>query len=348
MRNHNADNRFGRHSCMGSGYMSWLLMLGGWLMLAVLPVQAEPALLAMDGQKIVTASSVRVRAEPTLEADVLGRVGLGAVVRGIRRTRDKLQIGELHDYWYQVESGELQGWVSGRYLRDFQPENREQIWFELIKERLDNPELSFPESVALYRFARLVNAHVQEGKLKGAFELGELLALQKSFDRLDISLAEQAPYAAWISEHQEAGRVFHDEISGQWLVPSTDYWKLADRYDGKAGADDIAWYAANAQLGGECEGDISCNLGREKITFGEYLKRHPYGRYAGASLQRISETLSYILQALEQQPDYFQQVTDTGPVIDELVELVANSNPKLSERAKAFGQIKAIQQAARL
>lgn len=325
---------------------SWFILL---FCLVSLPasVLADLPLIAMDGQKIVAASAVRIRTEPSLESEVTGYLSLGAVIPATQRTKEKLQTGGLNGYWYFVKAESVEGWVSGHFLQDFQAENKEQIWFDLIKSRLDNPMLSFQDRVTLYKFTSLVVENAQDEKFKGAFELGRLLALQKSFEVVNYENEKQEPYAAWVAEHRAAKRVFHDEISGQWLVPSTDYWKLADRYKGQRSGDEIAWYAANAQLGGECEGDIACNLEREQITQGEYLRRYPLGRYANVSLQRLSEVLDYVQTALQQQPDYFRDAPESGEVIDSLAELIKNTNPKLSERAKAVGQIKAIQIAFR-
>jgi hypothetical protein len=310
-----------------------------------LTVQADLALIAMDGQKIVTGSTVRVRTQPSLSADVVGHLSLGAVVAASKRTKDKLQTGAINHYWYFVQVNNTAGWVSGSLLRDFKPEQKEQIWFELIKARLDDPELSFPDRTALYKFTSLVAANAQSEKLKGAFELGQLLALQKSFDQLSYDALEKEPYAVWVKEYQTAQRVFHDEISGQWLVPSADYWKLADKHKGGPAGDEIAWYAANAPLGGECEGDIACNLERERLTQGEYLQRYPLGRYANVSLQRMTETLEYIRTALKQEPDYFRHAPESGAVIDALLKVIRNTNPKLSEHPKAVEAIKAIRMA---
>lgn len=315
---------------------------------------AEIPLIAMDGQKIVIASTVRYRTQPTLEAEVVGHVGLGAVVRAIRRTEETLLTGEVEGYWYLVEVGEQQGWISGLFLRDFKTEQKEKIWFRIMRERMDNPELSFVDRVALYRFADNIatktaaeeSDSIDYDRMSSAFALGRLLALQKAFDQVNWESAQQEPQQAWVEEHQEAERVFYDEISGQWLVPARDYWALADEYKDRAGEDEISWYAANARLGGECEGDIDCDLQREKMAYGEYLQRHPYGRYADKALQRMSNAFDYIEQALEREPDYFRH-TASDEVIEALYDIVANANPKLRERAVAFKQIKAIRRMAR-
>ena len=333
----------GKYMLRTFGTMWWKLFLLVCLSYMPLVVRADLPLIAMDGKKIVTASTVRVRAQPLLTSDVVGHVGLGAVFAATKRTKNKLQHGAIEHYWYFITAPQLSGWVSGRFLNDFTADKKEKIWFDLIKTRLDNPQLSFRDRMALYKFTDLVANNSQDEKLKGAFELGRLLALQKSFEPVNYSNEKKEPYASWIAAHRPAKRIFHDEISGQWLVSSLDYWKLADKHKGQASGDEIAWYAANAQLGGECEGDIACNLGREKITQGEYLLRYPLGRYANVSLQRLSETLTYIQDALKDEPRYFLQASESGEVIDSLVTIIKDTNPKLRERAKAVEQIKSIQ-----
>lgn len=352
---------------------SILLICG--LLLLYRAAQAEIPLLAMDGQKIVTASNVRYRAQPALDAEVMGHVGLGAVLPATQRTKEKLLTGELESYWYLIKAGEKQGWVSGQFLRDFKAEQKEKIWFRLIRERMDSPDLSFADRVDLYRFVDSIvsradenrtdtvgndasdsvevnkpeknNVSIDSDKMSSAFALGRLLALQKAFDKVTWENAKTEPYQTWVKTHEEAKRVFHDEISGQWLVPAGEYWKLADAYKGRQGVDEISWYAANAQLGGECEGDIECNLQREKITYGEYLQRHPHGRYAGKALQRMSASFEYIQQALEREPNYLRKSPAAAEVIETLFDIVADANLKLKERAVAFKQIKAIRRMAR-
>lgn len=333
----------GNYMFRAFGYVWLKLILLACLFSAPLAVQADLPLIAMDGKKIVTASTVRVRSQPSLTSSVVGHVNLGTIVPASKRTKNKLKNGSFQHYWYLIQSPTMLGWVSGRFLTDFQAVNKAKIWFALIKKRLDNPDLSFRDRVALYKFTDLVVKNSQGEKLEGAFELGKLLALQKSFEPVNYGNHKKEPYASWIAAHQPEKRIFLDEISGEWLVSAMDYWTLADKYKGQASGDEIAWYAANARLGGECEGDIACNLEREEVTQGEYLKRYPLGRYANASLKRMSNVLEYVQSTLKEQPDYFKEASGSGKTIESLVDIIKTTNPKLSERPKAVEQIKAIQ-----
>ena len=303
-----------------------------------------PELLAMDGQKIVNATLLNVREAPDPAAPVLGQVSLGEVLKATQRTKEMQQQGDLSGYWYLVSAGDLNGWASGVYLRDYKQEEKSRLWFHLIKERLDNPELSFSDAVALHQFVSKVLQQPEDPQWQAAFALADLLSLQKSFDLVNFDNEHTEPYQSWVNEHQAAERVFHDEISGSWLVPVDDYWELAEQFRDQRGGDEVAWYAASARLGGECEGDVSCILQRELMTYGEYLKQRPYGNHAAEALKRIADSLDYVLSALAQQPNYFAHVdTDMG-VFDQLYDAVASSNMKLSEHAEAYSKLKAIRQ----
>lgn len=59
----------------------------------------------------------------------------------------------------------------------------------------------------------------------------------------------------------------------------------------------------------------------------------------------MSATFEYMQQELEREPDYFRNSRSSGEVVEALFEIVANVNPKLSERAVAYKQIKAIRRA---
>jgi Bacterial SH3 domain len=86
----------------------------GLLMVLVAPMaQGE------DGQQYarVTADGLRVRADWSLEAAVLTGLSEGDIVEVLLASPSTRVIGEMEDYWYQVEtpSGET-GWVYGFFL----------------------------------------------------------------------------------------------------------------------------------------------------------------------------------------------------------------------------------------
>ena len=72
--------------------------------------------------------------------------------------------------------------------------------------------------------------------------------------------------------------------------------------------DVIAWQAAHATHGGECEGFVECMSYRLQITQGEYLKRYPKGRYVTPILEEINEELSYMAKEAPNQRDNVKEI----------------------------------------
>ena len=313
------------------------------LLLLVQAAWSAPVTIAMDGQKIVTASAVRMRSEPDIGAKEIGSLHLGEVVRAVLRTRDMLPTGQIKHYWYFVQTGHTKGWVFGSLLRDFKIDQQEKIWTELVQARFARESLSFAEAVDLVAFLDTVLPKTKNSEAKGALSLARLLVLQHSINGLDYRSQEQSPYSAWLKKYKDL--IFHDEISGQWLVNVDAYWQLAERYRGTKIGDEIAWQAAEAQLGGECEGDISCNLERENMTYGEYLRRYPKGQHVGDGLGRMAETFAYLETALKEQPNYFHSFRESGQTIDALIAAVGKASPQAKYYPEVLAQLKRIRQA---
>lgn len=296
------------------------LMLLLWLLGAGVAQAAIEAHLPMDGKKIVTASAVQVRQGPSVNTAVLGRLKLGVTVQASARTRTEVSVGQLRGYWYQVSDGRLAGWVFGAFLRDFDAAKQEAIWLELARSRSTNKHLGFADYADTFGFISSVLPQVRDKVAGVELEFNRLLVLQRSVDQIPFGQGGRQPYKRWLERH--TGRVFYDEISAQWLVRAEDFWQLADRIPNTRLGDDIALYAANAPLGGECEGDPACNLGRMQMTDGEYLKRYPRGRHVSKVLQAMDEVLVFIQQELQRQPGYFRGDVDSGRVLQELLARV--------------------------
>lgn len=303
-----------------------------WVMFVMLLVysgfaQAEKQYLPMDGRKIVVASALQVREGPSTDNTVLGRLKLGVTLHATQRTREKATVGKRKSYWYKVSDGTLEGWVFGAYLRDFDLAKREEIWLQLARERSTSSKLKFTDYADTFGFITAILPQVRH-KIAGVeLEFNRLLVLQRSVDQITEKQSDTQPYKRWLALHK--GRVFFDEISGQWLTRAQDFWDLADKIPGTRLGDDIALYATNAPLGGECEGDISCNLGRLQLTIGEYLKRYPQGRHAGRMLREMDEVLVFVQQELKREPDYFNNDQDSGSALRALIsQLEATQAPE--------------------
>lgn len=68
---------------------------------------------------VSTESRVRVRSAGTLQADTLGYLEKGDQVEILEQSQEKMQIGEMSDYWYRVRrlSDGLTGWAYGYFLK---------------------------------------------------------------------------------------------------------------------------------------------------------------------------------------------------------------------------------------
>lgn len=278
--------------------LSFLLLLACQLSLAA------PVIIEASGQKIMTASAVRVRIAPDTRADEVGKLDLGTLVAVEQQTKDKQQIGSLFNYWFKVTAGELSGWVFGDFLIDFKAADQDKIWAGIAQDRLGKKEMLFTDWTDLYRFAEQALTQAKSETTIGWLELARLSALQGSFAQINFQNEKESPYMEWLAAHK--GKVYNDEISAMWLLPAEKLWTLADKHAYSKLGDDIAWAAASAQLGGECEGDVECNLRREGMTTIEYLQRYPTGDHVAEALAGLEEVLIYLVSALKQEPDYFR------------------------------------------
>ncbi len=65
----------------------------------------------------INDSRVRIRSEPNLKCETLDYVNKGDSVKILDRSTDKQQIGDMNDYWYNVElQNGTKGWVYGAYI----------------------------------------------------------------------------------------------------------------------------------------------------------------------------------------------------------------------------------------
>lgn len=78
----------------------------------------EPVVNPFYGRAMIVNDGVlRVRALPTLDSEVVGRLATGVKGITIRRSDSKMKIGEMEDYWYLVNTDEgIRGWCYGYFL----------------------------------------------------------------------------------------------------------------------------------------------------------------------------------------------------------------------------------------
>ena len=65
---------------------------------------------------VVKSRYLRVRERPAKDAEMLGPIRLGSVVKILSRTGKQDTVDNMTNYWYQVDFQGLKGWVFGEYL----------------------------------------------------------------------------------------------------------------------------------------------------------------------------------------------------------------------------------------
>lgn len=319
-----------------------LSVLGLCLAAQLTPSHAETST-AYQAPKIIAGTGVRVRASPMVSAAELGKLAFGTVLVTQQRSPTQSTIGAKKDYWYNVNTP-VKGWVFGGLLQDYDAKNPDKIAVQLIRSKLgradrllDTAVLSFNDALEVSQFAQQAASKAKLIELAGDLQLAYLQAVQQGLAAIPINQDKKPPYAPWIKSL--GNQVFYHELAGGYYVDSRSFWSLADRYKPAQIGDVIAWQAAHATLGGECEGFIECISYRLQITQGEYLKRYPKGQYVTLALKAINEDLAYMLKEAPQQKENIKEI-DFAPW-DKLLAPVAAS-PSLEQTKQYLKQIKAL------
>ena len=281
------------------------LILFSTVFLSLYAAEIIPASISMQGNKIVTGSGVRMRAMVALDAKVVTKLALGSIVKAMKRTRKKVRIGSVTGYWYYVsnEQGTKKGWVFGALLADFKASKKEATHWKLVQQRSVKKQASFADQVALYDYISRLLPTIKSTKIRALLSLEQLLTLQRTAEKITYDKAQVTPYSLFLAKHKNS--LFHDEVSARYLVPNKRYWALAKRYNKSSAGDKLTWFAANAAVGGECEGEIECTFVAMERQEGTYLQRYPNGHYAKAALLKVSKTLTYIIDVLTHQKNEY-------------------------------------------
>ncbi len=190
---------------------------------------------------------------------------------------------------------------------------------------MDGEPPSFEEASKLADDIKAAAAATTDPEIKGELEVDYLRALQMALSalRMESDKVDAEPYASWLKAQGEL--VFRDEMSGLWMVSVDAYWTLADKYKDAAVGDAIAFHAANASLGGECEGDMSCYSIASLRTGGEYLKRFPKGKYTDMALDMLNTDMDAMLADWDSQPEAQAETSKTLAEWETVLAPVADS-----------------------
>lgn len=235
-------------------------------------------------QAFIIASGVRVRIEPNTQAKVVASLQFGDQVQVINKTKSPMRIGSNIAYWYQIKLADNTiAWIYGSLLAPLK-DNAVASYQILLEQRLEK-DLDFSEIKEVVLFLETID-YLQDGKLTFLY----LKFLEKAITLLNADY-DRKTYQVWASQHR---LLYHDEISNQWYLKRLILWKMAEYFIEDPMGDVLAWYAATAPRGGECEGDVVCMLSAVLDSEVAYLKYYPHGQYQSQALENITNILIYI------------------------------------------------------
>lgn len=312
------------------------LLAGLTLLLVIAPLRMQVTAQQAPAQaRITIASGVRVRSAPQTSAEELIKLKFGAVVEELEQSAQKEKINQVEDYWYRVKLKDgKEGWVFGGLTIPFDASRRTDIYRKIVNDRLKAAKENFDNLVELSDFILQAIAEVKEREIVAELELLRMLTIRQSLSTMPYDKLDQSPYREWISENEKL--IYRDEISGDWLLLTEVLERLYEKYKTMALADRIAWEIANNRVGGECEGDLSCNLARFNFTIGKYLSRYPQGTYLDAAIKEVADTLGYAAEELKQPDLDASYRADVRKELEELrkvvMKLTDKRKPKLLEQ----------------
>ncbi|HEV2761711.1 MAG TPA: SH3 domain-containing protein, partial [Pyrinomonadaceae bacterium] len=227
---------------------------------------------------------------PDVAAEEVTRLKLGTPVSAVARSAGPAEVGGRRDYWYRVElPGGVSGWVFGALLADYDSARRGQIVRRIIEDRLKVETMSFDDGVDFYNFVSAALAEATGQADKGELELARLHALGRAVAPMPQEAKELAPFRDFHKAHER--EIYHHELAGVWAVRPELFWELESRHRGTPVGERIAWEAAHALRGGECEGDAVCYFLALQDTEGKYLGLYPRGAHVGEALRNFAEAL---------------------------------------------------------
>jgi hypothetical protein len=226
-------------------------------------------------QVITTAPNVRIRTGPSTASDVVREESLGSVHNVVQRTADG---------WLQLEFG----YVREELTAPITDETRQKVIEEVIRTRLAQGEAGFE---AWNQLLALTGHHVMDTDRETAarFALYELKALRGAADAASGVFRTRFAFAL----AQDSAVFVYHEPAGQWIVRAEHIRAVRDQFKDTAAADDIAWFAVENGLPGECEGWTPCYVTLLDRLQGEYLRQYPSGRHVDAALARIVKVFAF-------------------------------------------------------
>lgn len=238
-----------------------------------------------DAIRITAAANVTLRSAPSPTAAPVAQLPLGTEVV------DAGPAG-LDKTWFRVKLGDgREGWLLASLTKPLDPVWRWPTFDTIIANRLGRKGDGFPANVELVAFIERVAPQYTDTDGRARLELQRVRALAATLESIPRGSSSREPYAAWLSSRKT--QVVYDEPGGRWMLANGPLWETHARLSSTAAADDLAWFAVTSGLSGECEGYLACYAEARNRLYGEYLRRHPFGR-------RVTEAVGVIKNTADQ------------------------------------------------
>ena len=235
-----------------------------------------------DSTRITSAANVTLRAMPSPDAAAVTQLPLGTEV---------VETGPagLEKTWVRVRLADnREGWLQSNMTRPLDMNWRWEVFDRIIADRLNRKGDAFPAAAELVGFIERVAPEYTDPDGRGRIGLARLRALSAALAAVPFRANRREPYASWLAARK--AQVTYDEPGGHWMLVSAAVWDIHAQQSATTSADDIAWFAVENGLSGECEGHLPCYLTARDRLQGEYLRRHPFGKHAAEAVGVIKAT----------------------------------------------------------
>lgn len=280
-----------------------------WLALAVaLPALATDSQLEpLDGSQtlITSAANARLRSAPGTQSSVVTNLPLGTELQ----LTDATGQGE----WIRVRTsrGE-EGWIRKTMALPISDSTYPKVVRELIAARLSRQDDGFVGRMELVAFIEHARGWPWSVEDLGWLELQRLRALQAALRTIPFRRERwDDRLRSWIAAR--AAEIRYSEPGGQWIINRDIILDSQATYRATAVADELAWFAAENGLTGECEGYLVCYLESIDKLQGEYLRRQPEGKHVEEAAARIKFIIEYYRGDFKPSA-YFNATQDCAPL----------------------------------
>jgi len=255
---------------------------------------------------IVTASRVRVRSAPNTSANIVTKLDFGTIVEQLGKTAKPSRVGKTKAYWYHVSMADgKEGWIFGSLIASLAPSRNVKTFREIARQQLENQKLKTGELTDLFSFLSRVTGEVDKTiEIVAELKLMRLQTLRRVIEVVGWDW-EKSQYKAWFKTQERLGNIYYIDFGNAgWFVDSNKYWALSKQYRSLPIGENIAWQAANLELGGECEGYLPCWVDVINQKSGQYLALYPNGKHVNEAFEDAVDWISPHMDIINNGSDY--------------------------------------------